>query len=268
MPAINIHSELQRMPHFSLQRRWCSLTINMVLGLPANCYILWLSVKEMIQGQSTEIFVFNATLVESVFCISYVFLIRQILFICSDCEFGSLFFGLVLWVGQPLFQSCICVERYVGVQHPVTFLKFKPMKYRIACSAVGWVLIIISCITYTLEVITLYNLLLLEFIFFFAVKVFCCLTVLKALGRPRPGDDVKRRDGVNKDKIKAFRITLMVLVCSVIMYGPNIISLVLYYIIEQEKFLLSWSISLSLGIMLGFGQPFLYLKIVGKLPFC
>jgi hypothetical protein len=55
-----------------------SLTINMVLGLPANCYILWLSVKEIIQGQSTEIFVFNAALVESVFCISYIFLIRQI----------------------------------------------------------------------------------------------------------------------------------------------------------------------------------------------
>lgn len=126
-----------------------SLTINMVLGLPTNCYILWLSVKEMTQGQSTEIFVFNAALVESVFCISYVFLIRQIFFSCSDCEFGSFFFGLVLWVGRPLFQSRICVERYVGVLHPVTFLKFKPMKYRIACSAVGWVLIIISCITYT-----------------------------------------------------------------------------------------------------------------------
>lgn len=80
--------------------------------------------------------------------------------------------------------------------------------------------------------------------------------VLKALGHRRPGDDIKRRDGVNKDKIKAFQIIRMVLVCSVIMYGPNIISLVLYYIIDQENFLLSWSISLSLGIMLGFGQPF------------
>ncbi len=92
--------------------------------------------------------------------------------------------------------------------------------------------------------------------------------VLKALGRPRPGDDIKRRDGVNQDKIKAFQIIRMVLVCSVIMYGPNIISLVLYYIVDQEKFLLSWSISLRLGIMLGFWQPFLYLKRVGQLQFC
>lgn len=92
--------------------------------------------------------------------------------------------------------------------------------------------------------------------------------VLKALLRPGPGDDIKKRNGVNRDKLKAFWIIVMVLVSSVLTYGPSTISLVLYYFIDSERFLWSWTVSMCLGLMSGFVQPILYLKRVGKLPFC
>ncbi|XP_048035133.1 mu-type opioid receptor-like [Megalobrama amblycephala] len=245
-----------------------SLSINLVLGLPANCYILWLSVKEMIQGQSTEIFVFNAALVEVFFCSSYVFAIKQYFFNCADCRFGTYLPALVLLVGRPLFQSCICVERYIAVLHPVTFLKFKPMKYRIAISVTGWILTISSSLIVSLNIIELHSLVLPELLFFFSIKAFSCLMVLKALKRPGPSDDFKRKDGVNQDKLKAFRIIRIVWASAVFMYGPMIISLVLYYILDLKTFLLSWSGASCFGLMSGFVQPFLYLKRVGKLPFC
>ncbi len=91
-----------------------SLSINVILGLPANGYILWLSVKEMIQGQSTEIFIFNTALAEIIFCGSYFFVIPHYFFNCAKCELGVVFFGMMLMVGRPLFQSFICVERYLG----------------------------------------------------------------------------------------------------------------------------------------------------------
>ncbi|ROL52087.1 Proteinase-activated receptor 3 [Anabarilius grahami] len=245
-----------------------ALSINLVLGLPPNCYILWLTMKEMIQGQSTKTFVFSTALVEIFFCASYVFVIPQHFYKCIKCELGVLFLGLVLLIGRPLFQSCICVERYIGVLHPVTFLKFKPMKYRIVISITGWILTICLCILVSVNVIGLYNLLLPGFLFFFSIKLFTCLMVLKALLRPGPGDDIKKRNGVNRDKLKAFWIIVMVLVSSVLTYGPSTISLVLYYFIDWERFLWSWSISMCLGLMSGFVQPILYLKRVGKLPFC
>ncbi len=42
-------------------------------------------------------------------------------------------FGFAM-TGHPLFQCLICVERYLAVVHPVTFLKFKPLRYRVICS--------------------------------------------------------------------------------------------------------------------------------------
>ncbi|XP_046731182.1 uncharacterized protein LOC124402280 isoform X4 [Silurus meridionalis] len=37
-------------------------------------------------------------------------------------------------ISRPLFQCCVCVERYVAVIHPVIFLKYKPLRYRITCA--------------------------------------------------------------------------------------------------------------------------------------
>lgn len=242
--------------------------INLVLGLPTNCYVLWLSVKEMIQGQSTKIFIFNGALAEIIFCFALFFAIAEYFFDCIDCRFPVVFFGLVLLIGRPLFLSFICVECYIGVLHPLIFLKLKPMKYRIAISAVGWIIIITSCLIGTTGVIKYYNFLLPQFLFFFLVKLYSCLMVLKALMRPGPGDDVKQRNGVNLDKIKAFRMILFLLVSASLTYGPLFVSLVLYHILDLEKFLLSWSISLAFGIMLGIIYPVLHLKRIGKLPFC
>nr|XP_055043546.1 P2Y purinoceptor 8-like [Misgurnus anguillicaudatus] len=246
----------------------CAVGINIVLGFPANCYILWLSAKEMIRGQSTEIFVVNEALTEVIFCSSYASMIRQYFFNCTDCRFGVYFPGIMLLVGRPLFQSCICLERYLGVLHPVMFLKLKPMKYRIACSAVGWIVIISSSLIVTMRVVEFHVFMLPILLFFLSVKLYSCSMVLKALLRPGPSDNGKQKDGINRDKIRAFWIILTVLVSSVIMYGPLIVSLILIHIIELEKYLLAWSISLSIGIMSGFVQPVLYLKRVSKLPFC
>jgi hypothetical protein len=39
------------------------------------------------------------------------------------------------------FQTFVCVERYLAVVHPVVYLKFKPLKYRVECCDVdgAWV---------------------------------------------------------------------------------------------------------------------------------
>ncbi|KAA0706575.1 P2Y purinoceptor 3 [Triplophysa tibetana] len=193
----------------------------MILGLPANCYILWLCVNEMIRGQSTDIFVFNGSLAEVIFCTSYPFVIRQYFFNCMDCRFGIYFPGMLLLVGRPLFQSCICVERYIGVVHPLTFLKLKPMKYRVACCSVGWIVMFISSFIVTIRVFEFHDFMLPIFVFFFSVKLYSCLMVLKALLRPGPSDNGKQKDAVNRDKIRAFRIILMVLVSSFIILNVS-----------------------------------------------
>ncbi len=219
--------------------------------------ILWLIMKEMIWGQSLEVFVFNTSLVEFTFNFSYAFIIKQYFFKCSDCKSITSGSALVLLVGRPLFQTCICVERYVGVLHPLTFLKFKPMKYRLVIAAIGWILIICSCILTNRGVVYFSDLLMPQYLAFLITEVFSCLMVLKALRCPGPGDDVKKRDGVNRDKVKAFQIIQIVLVSSVLTYSPLFIGLLLYYILDHKMFVVSLSVSFCTGVMLGFVHPLL-----------
>ncbi|XP_043086026.1 P2Y purinoceptor 8-like [Puntigrus tetrazona] len=196
-----------------------SISINLILGFPAHCYIVWLSMKEMIRGQSPEVFIFNSSLVEVIFNFCFPFVIKQYFFHCSNCKTVALGFGLFLLVGRPLFQTCICAERYLGVLHPVTFLKLKPIKYRFIICVIGWILIICSCLLSTMGLVDIFDLLLPQYLIFFITEMLTCLMVLKALRRPGPSDNVKQRDGVNRDKVKAFRIIQIVLVSSLLTYG-------------------------------------------------
>ncbi len=158
----------------------------------------------------------------------------------SICEFGnsliSLFFmlsnvfsclsTLVVFLqglgitGRALFQCLICVERYQAVVHPVTFLKYKPLRYRVICCTVAWIIILGSCLCCML----LYSLLLFfiltplnmkaycwffltQFLLFPSVQLFFLVTVLRALKQSGPGE---RKKGDKKHtKRRAFNIILI-----------------------------------------------------------
>lgn len=54
---------------------------------------------------------------------------------------ASVAFGMLLF-GRPLFQTLVCVERYVAVVHPVVFLKCRVLRYKITCSTVVWIIVL------------------------------------------------------------------------------------------------------------------------------
>ncbi len=52
------------------------------------------------------------------------------------------FLFILTITGRPLFQCLMCVERYLAVVHPVIFLKYKPLRYRvICCTVLLWIFI-------------------------------------------------------------------------------------------------------------------------------
>ncbi len=61
--------------------------------------------------------------------------------------------GVVI-TAYPLFQCLICVERYLAVVHPVIFLKYKPLRYRVICCTAAWIITLGSCLISMLTFIT------------------------------------------------------------------------------------------------------------------
>ncbi len=170
------------------------------------------------------------------------------------------------------FQCLMCVERYLAVVHPVIFLKYKPLRYKVVCSTVTWIMISACCVfclehVHPCDIRLLKCLYLIHFIIFLAINLFCCLAVLRALKKPGPGDIGRHRDKENHIKRRAFFLILINTVTLVITYVPSSVT-GFQYILSIPASRVLESLSLTCFLLPGFVQPLLFIHRVGKLPFC
>ncbi|KAJ8000847.1 hypothetical protein DPEC_G00184640 [Dallia pectoralis] len=247
-----------------------SYAINTILGLPTNVYVLWLLVSRSEGVASSEIFVLNHTIAEIIFCLSSI-----VLFVCQRFPTTVLIHVVKFCVGflftaRPLFQCCICVERYLAVVHPVVYLKCKPSRYRVGCCGVVWSMVLGSCSFFGFDLGDsphIYYVYFGQFLALLLVILFCCLSVLMVLKRPGPGGGVGEKEGKHDRKMRAFRIILIILVSMVINYLPIVIIFLCNEVMNPSHFLVALYIILFVIVMCGFVQPVLYLHRAGKLPF-
>ncbi|KAF7650522.1 hypothetical protein LDENG_00124930 [Lucifuga dentata] len=214
-----------------------------------------------------EFFSFNLTVSEMLFGIANIISFIHLFHCISSLHQALSFFSGFLFVGRPLFQTCICVERYLAVIHPVLFLRLKPLKYKLVGCAVVWLLVLIFC--FTLAFMTkamLFNLqscIISFYLLLCLVKLFCCLSVFWALKKPGPGEGGREREQRDDLKMKAFKVILIITVCTVMTYTPFVLIFILQNYIEFQE---AYVACVSIAVMTGFVYPFLYLHRTGKLP--
>ena len=145
---------------------------------------------------ATEFFAFNLAVNKILFCLlSFISFINLYLPL-ESLEFVFFFsFGFFI-SGRLLFQACICLERYLAVVHPVVFLRYKPLRYRLACSGLVWMLTLGVCTTSmvlqkSVKVVFLFAAMIMLAV---GVMLYCCLSVLVALKRPGPGEGERGRE--------------------------------------------------------------------------
>ncbi|KAM4584763.1 uncharacterized protein PAE49_004207 [Odontesthes bonariensis] len=167
---------------------------------------------------------------------------------------------------SPLFQCCICVECYVGVVHPVIFLQYKHLRYKVASCCVAGLITLVSC-TYHKHTFSnslyLYGFFI-QNVFFLLVMLFCCITVARALKHSGPGEKVKRRKR-NAVKIRAFKIILLIMIFMTINLFSYVAVIPLQCCISPVDFNNAMVISMGLALASGFIQPLLHLHRSGKL---
>ncbi|CAL8350434.1 unnamed protein product [Boreogadus saida] len=171
------------------------LTTFVLAMVPANCWALWLMMS------------------------SSVFL--------TD-EMDLLKFSLpLMMVGKPLIQCSLCLERYLAVVQPHTFIRYRPLGYRAAILALICLVITVFCClemalcgTLSEHIYVLIHFFAAEMLLLLLVDLFCCLCILNALHRQRVGDG-----GPGSDRLKqrAFNIVASVQVQIMCSYMPLIL---------------------------------------------
>ncbi len=240
---------------------------NLLLVFPTHSYVVWLIITGTGSGVASEFFILNLSVCETAYSLSAIFNLLSFFF--SKLMIRRHFFQGFAITGRPVFQCLICVERYLAVVHPVTFLKYKPLRYRVICCTAAWIIILGSCLLsmFISENITEHTWFLsTQFLFFLSIQLFCLVAVLRALKQSGPGERGREREEENHMKRRAFYLILIITVSMSIIYEPYII-IGFSFILTQHFIKELFSFSFICYILAGFVQPVLYLRRVGKL-FC
>ncbi len=248
-------------------------SINFLFGFPVHSYIIWLIVTGTGNGVASESFNINLSICElwiSFNCLLSV--LSNLLPNVVQLTALSFFLAGVVIAGRPLFQCLMCVERYLAVVHPVIFLKFKPLRYRVICCTVAWIITFASCLCCMLTTVLstfIWFLWLfpIQFLLFLFIQLFCLVAVLRALKQSGPGERVReRRREENHIKRRAFYLILIITACMFISFVPYILA-GLFKIFAKHNANTYDTFAFVSFILGGFVHPVLFLHRTGKL-FC
>ena len=250
-----------------------------VLGVPIFGYVLRLITTG--NALASEIFIFNIAAAELIFCLCVPVVTTVHLIVAGLQHYVEtiVFPYAVIYCSRPLFHCCICLERYLAVVHPVVFLKYKPLRYRLGLVASVWGGVAAftgAFYAYLPEFpVSGYNIFLLVTLI---VNLFCSLSILHILKRPLPGQgEMERRGGGGGEndlsggmcpvKRKAFFVVSVVFLTMLIDQLPFVVMYFLFGNVKDYVYCVIDSVTMSFSCVCGLVQPLFYLHRAGKL-FC
>ncbi|KAI4876721.1 hypothetical protein NFI96_000425 [Prochilodus magdalenae] len=181
--------------------------LSLLLGLPLNVYIIVLLFPRRGVMEASDVFSWNQAVSEIVFVLfGPVHTLCSISFSLCIYELFGFLFGISS-SSRCLFQSCVCLEWYLAVVHPVTFLRYKPLRYRVGCSIAVWMCSLAMGVIYSSMLLSL-PFVVFAVIYLVALMVdgFCCVSILRKLREPGPGDMERDAGEMDAAKKKAFQV--------------------------------------------------------------
>ncbi|XP_078020500.1 uncharacterized protein LOC144459764 [Epinephelus lanceolatus] len=171
------------------------------------------------------------------------------------------------WYGETFFHILTCVDRYLAVVHPFTYLSLKGERgIRIRNISTGCVWLLCcgatSLINENSSLIGDFCLL----IFSMIIVSFCSFSVLYVLKRPGPGEQGGDRERVDQSKRRAFYTILAILGVLLLKCLSNLIWTVFHMFMEIECVITA--VELWLNLPSSLVLPLLFLHRAGTLACC
>ncbi|KAF3702003.1 Proteinase-activated receptor 3 [Channa argus] len=192
--------------------------INMFLGIPANFMVLWLIHKNKRDSSTADIFILQLAVLDILFCLIPPLELANIIFLSTSSNWYILRFFYGMKDSSPLFLSCICLDRYVAVVHPITFTILKDRQHRAFVAMVVWLIILAyaaaKCVGNIAHFEKVFTAMILTA---FAFMVYCNIAILWVLRQSGPS-----RDEMHPVKKRAFKMVLIILAIIVVNYFPPV----------------------------------------------
>ncbi len=175
--------------------------------------------------------------------------------------------------GKTLFHILTCVERYLAVVHPITYLRLRQaggVRIRNISTGCVWLMCFVG--TGLTQEFFIHSSSV--FLYFWAISLitvsFCSFSVLHVLIRPRPGDGGGDRERVDQSKQRAFNTIMAIMGALLLRFVGYLVGNAAYnlsVLSVNEKCAVVISVvwfSLPSSLVL----PLLFLHRAGKLPTC
>jgi len=266
--STHMHCYISRSGSFTAQ----GIT-NIILLLPLCIFILCHGLREWQQKHSTPSFTLSHSdsITYHMVIMELIGVIGSMLLCCGiyKVDFNilqmSVFHFSFTWFGQTFFHMLTCVEHYVAVVHPITYLSLRNEKgIRIRNITVGcvWLLCFVGLGLVTIKYYFIIGDFLL-LILALTVVSFCSFSVLCVLIRSGPGKQGERKEKVDQSKQRAFYTIVTILGVLVLRFSCGLSRAVMFVSLGYEhcgltisEFWLTASSSLVL--------PFLFLQRARK----
>lgn len=196
------------------------------------------------------------------FCVAYYTQVHDIMMVTSQLCF-------IFACGQITFHILSCLERYLAVVHPMTYMHPKRHTIKRISIVCSWVsnlaqvflindedLNAIIKVYFTKQVICL------------IIMSYCSIAVLRVLRRPGVGREVKKR--VDQRNQRAFNTILTIMIMLFLRFCGNLISISVFHspVFSTTLRCLFIDSSFWFGFPSSLVLPLLFLYREGKLPSC
>lgn len=191
---------------------------NLALGFPANSLVMWRIATSKNESSTSDVFIFNLAALDTFFCLMTPIELTNRLYLDYWGIWHLQYFAYGVKDTTPLFLTCICLDRYLAVVHPIVFTNIRDNRMRIGISALVWAMILAYAITKSIlgvmSVTKVFSSLILSS---FVIMVFCNISIIWVLRKSVAGKEV-----MNPVKKKAFKMVVILLVIIVVNYLPPV----------------------------------------------
>ena len=259
-----------------------ALFISFILLLPLFILVLYMGFQRWRKQRSvataatmshSDIFTFNIVALDLISFLGLCFIGYGIRTNEPTVLAVGMYIYLTTPVGQTLFHLLTCVERYLAVVHPITYLELKQSgRIRIRNIVVGCVWLS-TFVSQSLFMNNRFNLICFNTLFLVissSVAYFCSLSVLCVLIRPGPGEKGGNRVQVDQSKQRAFYTIMAITGALTLRFLSNLVITLLSsspQLSFSDTCLMMWSV-LLLNLPSSLVLPLLFLHRAGKLSGC